>query len=378
MSLKARLGLFDNPYRQSNIEKEVDEAGTLHRNLAREAASKSIVLLKNESGLLPITSKPGRIAIIVPLADAPKEMLGSWYAAGRAEEAVSVLAGLRAALPTAEILHDQGVTIADDEPTTISEAVALARSADLVLLCIGESAAMSGETASRAKIDLPGRQHELASAIINAGRSVVVLLFSGRPICAPSIFASSQAVLACWFPGTEAGHAVADILTGGVSPTAQLPITWPRHVGQVPIFFSSRSGGRPEDPFNKYTSKYLDLQNTPEFPFGHGLSYTEFSFQNLAIAIGPTISVSFDVINLGQVAGETTVFVFIRDPVASVARPKLEMRKFVKVKLAAFESASVSVQLQHAGFFFLGRNLVPTFEPGDSRYWSVHPLIQKN
>ena len=216
---------------------------------------------------------------------------------------------------------------------------------------------MSGEAASRAKLELPGRQGELAAAIIGTGRPVVVLLFSGRPICVPEVFAGAGAVLACWFPGTEAGNAVADILTGRVSPTARLAMTWPRHVGQVPLYFAELSGGRPEEKDNRYTSKYLDLPNSPEFPFGHGLGYTDFAFDNLSIELGSAIRVKFRARNLGPTPGETTVFIFVRDLVAPIARPLLALRRFLKIALSAFEEFHCHRRSDTFGSRYLGPRL---------------------
>ena len=176
---------------------------------------------------------------------------------------------------------------------------------------------MSGEAASRARIELPGRQRELAEAVLATGKPVIVLLFSGRPIAMPTVFAKAAAVVACWFPGTEAGHAVADLLRGRINPSAGLSMTWPRHVGQVPIAFSVRSGGRPENPADKYTTKYLDMPNSPEFPFGHGLSYSSFGLTDPAVTVGETVFIETTVSNDGDRAGATRIFLFIRDPVAS-------------------------------------------------------------
>ena len=366
LGLKARLGLFEDPYRRCHkVGDKENRKGAPNRHLARDAACRSLVLLKNESELLPISTRHSRIALIGPLADAPHEMLGPWSAAGCFEEVVPILAGLRAALPNCEISFSQGVPITDDEPNTILEALALARSADLVILGIGESASMSGEAASRAKLELPGRQGELAAAIIGTGRPVVVLLFSGRPICVPEVFAGAGAVLACWFPGTEAGNAVADILTGRVSPTARLAMTWPRHVGQVPLYFAELSGGRPEEKDNRYTSKYLDLPNSPEFPFGHGLGYTDFAFDNLSIELGSAIRVKFRARNLGPTPGETTVFIFVRDLVAPIARPLLALRRFLKIALSAFEDSTVTVDLTPLDLAILDLDFRPRFEAGE-------------
>jgi beta-glucosidase len=366
LRFKERLGLFDNPYRRCGEGGDEDPGRRISRRLAaREAGRRSLVLLKNEVGLLPLDSGYRRIAVIGPLADAPAEMLGPWASAGKGADAVSVLAGLREALPGIEIVHAGGVPIAAEDRGGIAAAVEAARSADCVILCLGEAAGMSGEAASRARIDLPGCQDELFTAVAETARPLVVLLFSGRPLAAPDVFARADAVLACWFPGSEAGHAIADVVAGKASPVGRLPVTWPRHVGQVPIYFAERTGGRPENPADKYTSRYLDLPNTPEFPFGHGLGYGDVVFSDLAVDVGEGLAVSLTASNRGARDDETVVFLFIRDPVASVARPALELKDFARLRLAAGESVRMTFTITREQLSFLDRHLAPVFEGGD-------------
>jgi beta-glucosidase len=257
------------------------------------------------------------------------------------------------------------VPIAAEDRGGIAAAVEAARSADCVILCLGEAAGMSGEAASRARIDLPGCQDELFTAVAETARPLVVLLFSGRPLAAPDVFARADAVLACWFPGSEAGHAIADVVAGKASPVGRLPVTWPRHVGQVPIYFAERTGGRPENPADKYTSRYLDLPNTPEFPFGHGLGYGDVVFSDLAVDVGEGLAVSLTASNRGARDDETVVFLFIRDPVASVARPALELKDFARLRLAAGESVRMTFTITREQLSFLDRHLAPVFEGGD-------------
>jgi beta-glucosidase len=365
LRFKERLGLFDDPYRRCRGGEGADaDARREWRAVAREAGRRSLVLLKNEGDLLPLAGSHRRIAVIGPLGDAPAEMIGPWASAGKGADAVSVLAGLRAALPSVEIVHDPGVPIAKEDRAGIGAAVALARSADVVVLCLGEAAAMSGEAASRARIDLPGAQGELLAAIADTGKPIAALLFSGRPLAAPEVFARAGAVIACGFPGSEAGNAIADVVTGEFSPTGRLPVTWPRHVGQVPIYFAERTGGRPENPADKYTSKYLDMPNTPQFPFGYGLGYRVFRFADLAVTVGDDIAASATVTNGSTREGETTVFLFVRDPVASVARPGLELKDFRKVVLAAGETQRVAFRLTRADLTFLDAGFTPVFEGG--------------
>jgi len=237
------------------------------------------------------------------------------------------------------------------------------------VLCIGESATMSGEAASRADLGLPGRQKELAVAAVSLGKPVVALLSSGRPLTLPWLFDRAAAVVATWFLGTEAGHAIADVLTGRFNPVGRLPVTWPRAVGQIPIFFAERPTGRPFDANDPYTSKYLDLSNEPQFYFGHGLSYSRFRLGDLRSArqgfrLGETIELSVAVTNEGPQNGEATIFLFARDVVASVARPLLELKRFDKIALRAEESGVVHFALPAAELSFPGVDLQPCFEPG--------------
>lgn len=366
LALKDGLGLFDDPYRRHGAgPDETPSIVDRRRMAARTTAGRSLVMLKNDNATLPLPAAPGRIALLGPLADAGPEMLGPWHAAGRGEEAVGVLAGLRLAWPDAEIDHALGVPIEGGDAAGIAAAVLAARNADHVVLCLGEASWMSGEAASRARIDLPGRQAELAEAVLGTGKPVTVLLFSGRPIAMPEVFERAAAVVACWFPGSEAGQAVADLLTGRLNPSAKLAVSWPRHVGQVPIFYSERPGGRPIEPDNKYTSKYLDMPNSPQFAFGHGLSYTSFSLTPPKATLGESVTVDTTITNDGQHGGRTAVFLFTRDPVASVSRPVLELKRFRSVELKPGETHEITFRLERQDFAFLDRELKPVVEAGE-------------
>lgn len=368
LRLKERLGLFDDPYRRVTAAPDAFHAAE-RRRLAREAAAKSIVLLTNKD-VLPLATSAKRIAVIGPLADARSEMLGSWAGAGRWEEAVTILEGIKAALPQAEIAYVPGTEIETGGDAGIAAAVQAARGADVVLLCVGEAAIMSGEAASRARPELPGRQRNLAEAVLDLGVPVVALLSSGRPLMLPWLFERAAAVVATWFLGHEAGHAVADVLTGAVNPSGRLPVTWPRDVGQVPIYFGERNTGRPTDPEQHYTSKYIDLPSTPEFPFGHGLSYSRFALGDLRVSApvlrpGETVTVEVAVTNTGTVAGEETVFLFTRDPVASVARPLLELKGMAKAAPAPGQKQVLSLTLAAEALQFPGLDLKPVLEAGE-------------
>jgi len=364
--LKERLGLFDDPHRAARRDGGVQET---HRALALEAARRSATLLINR-GLLPLSASMRRIAVIGPLADAGAQMLGPWSAAGAAENCVTILEGLRSALPECEIAHHSGVAIQGDDESGIAPACALAEGADAVVLCLGESAGMSGEAACRAALGLPGKQRQLAERVMSAGAPTVALLSCGRPLTLPWLFERAQAVVATWFLGDRAGEAIADILTGRFNPGARLAVTWPRDVGQVPIFYSARSTGRPFDAANFYTSRYLDCPNDPQFPFGHGLSFARTTLSNLRIdraelSANQPARLSVDVRNESDIATEETIFLFAHDRVASVARPLLELKDWTKIKLQPQQSATIDFLLYAETFQFPGEDMEPIVEPGD-------------
>ena len=367
LTLKGALGLFDDPYgRGRGLTSEQLAA---HRALAREAARRAIVLLTNQSAVLPLSRNFGRIAAIGPLAHAPADMLGPWAADGRPEEAVTILEGLRAAFPECEVTHVPGTEIDGDDTDGIAAALDLARAADVVVLCLGEARAMSGEAASRARPDLPGRQAELAKAVLDLGKPVVVSLSSGRPLVVPWLFERADAVLAIWFLGSEAGHAVGEILSGKHNPSARLPVSWPVDVGQIPIFYAQRPSGRPASPTEHYSAKYIDLPVDPLFAFGHGLSYTRFAYRDLRahpaeLRLGELLAVEVEVTNEGDVAGEATAFLFVRDPVASVARPLLELRGVAKIVLDRGARSTVRFELTTDDLQFLGPDLAARLELG--------------
>jgi beta-glucosidase len=368
LKLKERLGLFDDPYRRGSTRAQAAQAAE-RRELAREAARRAIVLMTNRTQVLPLSPETRSIAVIGPLAAAPEEMLGSWASAGKPEDVVSILEGLKAALPQCQIDHADGVDIDGQRTDGIPAAIDLCASAETVVLCLGESAAMSGEAASLVDLGLPGRQRALAEAILDLGKPIVVTLSAGRPLTLPWLFERADAVLATWFLGHEAGHAVADVLTGKFNPTGRLPVSWPRHVGQVPIFYNELPSGRPYAPGVHYSSTYLDLPPTPQFPFGHGLSYSRFALDDLRceptrIKAGGTIEVSLAVHNESQADGEATLFLFVRDPVASVARPLLELKGVQKVDLKAGQRKNMTWRLAVEDLSFIGQSLDRVLEPG--------------
>jgi beta-glucosidase len=369
LKLKERLGLFDDPYRRGSAGTAAPTTAKSRLELARELARRAIVVLANDH-VLPLSPTLRNIALVGPLADSRSDMLGPWAAAGSAAGPVTIREGLTAALPEAEITVAPGVAIDGADMSGIAPAREICRDAEIVLLCLGEAANMSGEAASRANPGLPGVQSALAEAIFDLGKPVVALISSGRPLMIPSIVEKSRAVVATWFLGAEAGNAIADVLTGRFNPTGRLPVTWPRDVGQVPIFFAARPSGRPANPNDHYTSKYLDMPVEPLFYFGHGLSYSRFALTNLLASNaefkrGDELSIEVDVLNEGPAAGEATVFLFARDVVASVARPLLELKGVGKVALRPGEDGTVCFKLTADALAFPGSDLQPVLEPGE-------------
>jgi beta-glucosidase len=327
------------------------------------------VLLTRREEVLPLSPDIRHIALVGPLAEASAEMLGPWAAAGRAAETVSILQGLTAALPGCRIDSVPGARLSGADVRGISAAIERGRAAELIILCIGESHGMSGEAASRGDLGLPEGQRALAEAVLDLGKPVVVVLSSGRPLILPWLFERADAVLACWFLGSEAGHAIADVLTGGFNPSGKLPVSWPYHLGQVPIWYAQRPSGRPYRRGERFSSSYLDIPVTPQFPFGHGLSYSRFTLEELRcaprrVSAGDTIEVSVTVHNDSRIVGEACMLLFVRDVVASVARPVLELKGVSRKVLGPGERGHLRWMLPVQALTFPGPNLEPLLEPG--------------
>jgi beta-glucosidase len=374
LMLKEQMGLFDDPYREAAANFDHKARRLEYRDAALDAARRSIVLLTNRNDVLPITQAPRRVAILGPLANAQAEMLGPWSGAGLIEDMVPFLPGLRAAWPQAEILHTAGVEVEGGDLTGIEAAVEMARRADFTILCLGEQRFMSGEAGSRGEPDLPGHQAELAKAVLDVGKPVIVLLSSGRPLAVTWLIERADAVLATWFLGSEAGHAVADVVIGKWNPSAKLPVSWPVEVGQIPIFYARRPTGRPKTSDFRYVSKYLDLPNEPLFAFGHGLSYTRFTYggfnaQPSEVRPGERVTLDVTVSNEGKVAGEETALFFMRDPVASVSRPVLELKGIEKVTLAPGEAKTIRLMLTTADMTFPDQTFKTKLEAGEFEFF---------
>jgi beta-glucosidase len=380
LRVKFRAGLFEHPYvDQARASDPSSFLTPADRAAARSAASRSMVLLKNDGGTLPLD--PGKsTAVIGPLGEDKHDMLGPWWGQGRDADAVSVFEGVKAQDP--RTTFSQGCTIADNDPPNnppaqecgsdagFAAAVAAAQAADQVVLALGETRGMSGEAAARSQIDLPGKQQELVDAIKATGKPFVVVLFNGRPLTLPDVAASSPAILEAWFPGVEAGNAVADVLFGKVDPGGKLPVSFPQRVGQVPIYYDHEPTGRPCDVTQKYVSRYRDLPTcAPLYPFGFGLSYTTFDVSNLRlsssrVARNGRVTASVDVTNTGSRKGDDVVQLYIHDPVASISQPVRRLRGFERVTLAPGEKRTVSFTLDRSDFGFYDNRGRFVVEPG--------------
>jgi beta-glucosidase len=380
LRVKFALGLFDRPYADEARASEAPGAPT--RAAARAAAVRSFVLLKNDGNVLPFSKSVKTLAVIGPVADDGEAAIGSWSGDGRSTEAVTVLSGLRAALPNAQVIFASGCAMAGDSDAGFAEAVNAAKGADAVVLALGEAGDMTGEASSRAYLDLPGRQLDLAKAVLAAGKPTAVVLLNGRPLTLSALAERAPAILEAWQPGTEAGSAVADVLFGDANPGGKLPMTFPRTVGQVPLYYDHKNtgrppvdgdhkpGGRPWEDANHYTSKYLDVDVTPQFPFGWGLSYSSVSLSKLAVypaKIQPDqkADVTVFVENTGTRAGDEVVELYIRRRAASVTRPVAELKGFQRVTLKPGEKRRLDFNLGPKKLGFYGLDLKYAVEPGD-------------
>lgn len=373
LEAKVRLGLFADPYRGATAEGE--RAAMLtpeHRDLARRVARESMVLLKNENNLLPVAAAVRTIAVIGPLAASDSQPLGPWSTQGRPQDVVSVLQGIRERARGVTVRYAQGSGITDTSTAGFAQAVTAARGAQLAVLVLGERAEMSGEAGSRASLGLPGVQQQLLERVAAAGTPVVLVTMSGRPLILEWAAEHVPAILQTWFLGVETGHAVADVLFGDVSPSGKLPVTVPRAVGQIPLYYNHKPTGRPAEENNRFTSKYLDVPTTPRYPFGFGLSYTTFAYRDLAlsapsIGANDTLRVTVTVENTGKRAGTEIVQLYVRDEVASVTRPVKQLEGFRRVALNGGESQRVTFLLPARALGLYDAAMRYTVEPGGFR-----------
>jgi beta-glucosidase len=371
LQAKQRLGLLDDPYRYSDEARQRANVLTpQHRALAREAAQKSIVLLKNTDALLPLPKHLRNMLVVGSLATDAEATLGPWALAAHPQDSITVLQGIRRAVaPGTEVVYLPGASPISTETQNLNEVRQAARRAEVVVAVLGERADQSGEARSRADLGLPGAQEALLRALLDSGKPVVILLMNGRPLVLSQNVRQASALLETWFLGSEMGHAVADILFGDVNPSGKLPITFPRNVGQIPLYYAHKSTGRPPSGDERYTSGYIDEHWTPLYPFGFGLSYTSFSYSaprlsTQRLASTQVLAVKVTVTNTGARPGEDIVQLYLRDDVASVTRPVRQLRGFRKVQLAPGEARDLTFTLDQADFALLDSNFSPVIEAG--------------
>lgn len=376
LKVKYQLGLFEDPYRYCSEEREQNELMT-SENLAaaRDMARRSIVLLKNENQLLPLAKTAKSIAIIGPLADSKRDMIGSWSAAGDWSKSVTLLEGIKAMVPDAKITYSMGCEVDGNDTKGFAEAKRVAQQADVVVLAVGEAFWMSGEAASRSSLDLPGVQQQLVEMIHATGKPVVVVLMNGRPLTINWIDENIPAILETWLLGTQAGNAIADVIFGDYNPSGKLPVTFPQNVGQVPIYYSMKNTGRPFKASDKYTSKYLDVSNEPLYAFGYGLSYTAFEYVAMtlskdAIHENEKLRIEVEVKNTGKWAGEEVVQLYVQDLVGSVTRPVRELKCFKRQWIEPGETAVVSFELSTDDLKFYRADGSFGVEPGDFKLYA--------
>lgn len=375
LEMKYRLGLFEDPYRYLNPKREQQ---TLYSqelmDHALEVAKESIVLLKNEpvnnQPVLPLSKSTKSIALIGPLADNQKDMLGTWHVAGDASKAITLLQGIKDTAPDVRINYARGTGFNGNDTSGFAEALEMAKNSDVVVMALGENYQQSGEAASRSELGLPGNQLDLLKQVQALGKPVVLLAMAGRPLTLEWSHENIPAIVNTWHLGTMAGKAIAEVLFGDHSPSGKLTMTFPRSVGQIPVYYNMKNTGRPFSAENKYTSKYIDVSNSPLYPFGHGLSYSTFSYSDIELSQesmtqNETLTLSVNVKNTGQYDGKEVVQLYIRDLVGSVTRPVKELKGFQKITLKAGESRKVIFSITTQDLAFYTRDMSFKAEPGD-------------
>lgn len=371
---KFELGLFDDPYRFSNVDRQEKEINSVENKKASlKMAEKSIVLLKNNNQTLPLAKSLKKIAVIGPLAKSEKDMQGFWSVSWQNDKLVSLYEGLQNKVGNqTELIYAKGCEIADTSKAGFAAAVEAAKQADVVVMAVGEAYDMSGEAKSKANIQMPGVQEDLIKAIQATGKPVVVLIMAGRPLVFNWTADNVNAIMYTWWLGSEAGNAMANVLFGDYNPAGKLPMTFPRDEGQIPIYYNYLSTGRPSqnDKDTRYRSAYLDIQNSPKYAFGYGLSYTTFDYSGLKldktkIGIQHKINISFTLKNTGKFDGEEVVQVYLQDKFASVVRPVKELKDFQKVMLKAGESKVINFVIDKEKLSFYNQKLQWAAEPGD-------------
>ena len=371
LRIKFMLGLFDDPFRYCSKEREQKNIMTNEiKNASLDVAKRSFVLLKNEDNILPLKKDYKKIAVIGPLAKSKLDPLGEWNALGIQEDVTSVFEGLKKYVgDKSEIIYAEGCKITDPSKDGFKEAIDKANDADVIILCVGESRSMSGEAYSRSSLDLPGVQEDLAKELLKSGKPIVAVLMNGRPLSVNWLNENADAILETWFAGTMTGDAVAQVLFGEYNPSGKLPVTFPRTVGQVPIYYNHKNTGRPGNEKNRYTSKYLDLPLTPLYPFGYGLSYTTFNYSGVTLSNSKltnkdSLVVTVKVKNTGKYDGEEVVQLYVQDLVGSVTRPVKELKGFVKILLKSGEEKSVDFIIHEKDLRFTAADMKFKSEPG--------------
>lgn len=371
LKAKKELGLFEDPFKYSNATREKNTIlANEHLNASRDVARKSVVLLKND-GVLPLKGKSGKILVTGPLADDKNNLIGAWSGSGEGRHCVSLYEGLRSHAGSSGFTfeHIKGCDIEGSDTSMFRRVVEEAQKSDVIILAIGEHKEMSGEAAAKAQIRIPGMQEKLLERLRQTGKPIVVVLMNGRPLVLEETHKNANALLEAWWLGTQAGNALADIIYGDYNPSGKLPVTFPRHEGQIPIYYNQKNTGRPFDPSIKWNSKYIDMPNSPMYPFGYGLSYTQFSYSKPSTskaqyAKGENISVSIEVQNTGNYDGEEVVQLYVRDLVSSVTRPVKELKGFQKVFLKKGEKKTLQFTLTPDDLSFYNIGMQWVVEPG--------------
>ncbi|AJW64715.1 beta-glucosidase BglX [Elizabethkingia bruuniana] len=397
LEAKYDLGLFDDPYRYTDEKRSKTEVfNKANREEARNIAAQSMVLLKNDKQILPLKAS-GTVAVIGPLANNNENMTGTWSVASRTKDAVSIMTGLKETVKGVNFIYAKGSNVFYDakmeekatmfgkvsnrdsrsKEALLKEAVETAKKADVVVLAMGETAELSGESSSRANIEIPQAQKDLLAELKKTGKPIVMVLFTGRPLVLNDENKQADAIVNAWFAGSEAGYAIADVLYGKVNPSGKLPMTFPRSVGQVPIYYNAKNTGRPlsddksdKCEFEKFRSNYIDECNTPLFPFGYGLSYTSFGYSDVQLSKtqlsgNDQLTASITLTNNGKYDGNEVVQLYIRDMVGSVTRPVKELKGFQKVFLKAGESKKVSFTITPEDLKFYNSELKYDWEAGE-------------
>ena len=383
LRLKFRLGLFGGTTQESTTP--IDRVAELET--AKRLATESVVLLKNQAHVLPLSRDIRKVAIIGPLANSPVDQMGTWTMDGRAEDVITPLAAIREKLGLQRVLYTPGLASSRDlSHEGFAAALQTAREADATILFLGEEQILSGEAHSRAFLDLPGAQEALVNQLAQAGKPMIVVIMAGRPLTFHAVAQTVSAILYAWHPGTMGGSAIADLLFGDATPSGKLTVTFPRTVGQIPIYYSHLNTGRPPSPGELgipmgnpvrptgYTSKYVDVDFTAEYPFGFGLSYTTFQYSNLRVSPsrvrnGGTLTASADITNTGTVAGDEIAQLYIRDLVASVARPIRELKAFRRIRLAPGEKRKVTFSISTDDLAFHDQQMKLVTESGHFQVW---------